>query len=202
MKRITATLSVLALLSSASYVMASDIKEQQYGYGYGDTVTSVAEDAFVICDGCTSDKLSKLPKQFVGIKIIDHGPSDPSYREINVIAVQEQPAEVRHHKPTLIGTVFFKFDSERLLAAEKVELDHVIKKIPAGSNVSISGYTCTIGEKEYNQNLSKRRAKKVAAYLEHKGIKVGVVTGKGECCPKSSTDKRLNRRVEIIEKGE
>ena len=71
------------------------------------------------------------------------------------------------------------------------------------SQVSVTGFTDSVGSDDYNLALSKRRAESVAAYLEGAhGLKTDslTVTGRGKADPVASntTEGRAsNRRVEI-----
>ena len=70
-------------------------------------------------------------------------------------------------------------------------------------SVEIQGHTDNIGTKEYNMDLSQRRANAVAKYLEDKGIARDRLAATGFGFEKpvalNSTDygRSLNRRVEI-----
>lgn len=197
-------------LSGCSVAMADDIRARQYSYGYGDTVKAMDEDAFVVCGDCQLDKLDKLPvRQIVAIKI---NPPEP-------VVTQDQkalfpdvmpPETMQGEKAQAVNacsaqsacldeTVLFKFDSDKLQPSEKAKLNEIVSKVPTGASLTVTGYTCTIGTKEYNKKLSKRRADSVAAYLRGKGVNVSLSEGKGDCCPVSK-DKKLNRRVEVMEK--
>ena len=70
--------------------------------------------------------------------------------------------------------------------------------------VEISGHTDNIGTKEYNKDLSSRRAKAVVNVLTRKGIDPAriITNGYGEEKPIVSNDderdgRELNRRVEF-----
>lgn len=71
-------------------------------------------------------------------------------------------------------------------------------------NVSIGGHTDSVGNENYNKNLSERRAKACLEYLAKKGIDRGRITatGHGETQPiaenSTSAGKEVNRRVEFI----
>ena len=70
-----------------------------------------------------------------------------------------------------------------------------------------AGYTDTSGSYSYNERLSVRRARAVAATLAQDGVPPGamVVTGRGENDLRVPTPKGVrepqNRRVEIVEGG-
>src|SRR5690606_19724 len=59
-----------------------------------------------------------------------------------------------------------------------IELDKLSSLLSSNPNikVEISGHTDNVGEKEYNLNLSKERAKSVYNYLVKKGINTDRLT--------------------------
>ena len=65
-------------------------------------------------------------------------------------------------------TVLFPLNSSRLTSTARMEL----ASIPKGARVRVTGYTCDLGTKAYNLDLSVRRAEAVASYLEERGIMV------------------------------
>lgn len=204
--------ALAAFLSiGCSVATAADVRTKQYSYGYGDTVKGMGEDAFLVCGDCQLDKLNKLPvRQIVAIKM-NPMPVPPQQIQVpphSIVAPHENQHGEKGQTVSsfcnanhgcLDEIVLFKFDSDKLRAGEKSRLDEIISKVPGGASLTVTGYTCTVGTKEYNLKLSKRRADAVTAYLESKGVKVSLTEGKGECCAVAK-DKKLNRRVEVIEK--
>lgn len=110
------------------------------------------------------------------------------------------------------AALLFDFDSAVLSDDAKAVLDERISKYKGRgeltSNVSVIGHTDSIGSEVYNQKLSERRAKAVAAYLEQNTNIADEhidAIGKGESEPKASNKleegRLLNRRVVIILDG-
>ena len=85
-------------------------------------------------------------------------------------------------------TVHFDLNSAALKTQEKKKLDALVTK----EKVSITGYTCDTGQKEYNDKLALRRAKTVQNYLKTDAK----AEGKGKCCYVSD-QKPANRRAEV-----
>jgi OOP family OmpA-OmpF porin len=110
------------------------------------------------------------------------------------------------------AALLFAFDSAVLSDNAKAVLDERIAKYKGRgeltSNVKVIGHTDSTGPEEYNQQLSERRAKSVAEYLEQNtnitDDQIDAV-GKGENEPKASNDtsegRAINRRVIIILEG-
>ena len=71
------------------------------------------------------------------------------------------------------------------------------------NGIDIIGYTDSTGSLQLNQDLSNRRARSVAAYLEGNGVQASRISsyGAGPSQPIASNDtasgRALNRRVEI-----
>ena len=108
-------------------------------------------------------------------------------------------------KVTLAADVFYDFDKAVLKPEGKAKLDELVGKLKAVNlEVIIAiGHTDNIGTKEYNQNLSVRRAEAVKAYLVSKGIEPNRIYTEGKGLTQPIADNRTaegrakNRRVEI-----
>ena len=96
------------------------------------------------------------------------------------------PAEPAFEKITLASEVLFAFDKDVLKDEGKAKLDdEVVGKMKAHPEVElllITGHTDRIGDANYNQKLSERRANQVKKYLVSQGIEENRLhaVGKGE----------------------
>jgi outer membrane protein OmpA-like peptidoglycan-associated protein len=121
--------------------------------------------------------------------------------DIDAIGVRAAPQRV-----ALPNEVLFEFDSDALASGASGALDRVVAAIKARprARVTVEGHTDDVGNAEYNQKLSERRAEAVAAYLAQKGVERGRVTARGlgarrPAAPNDSDENRgKNRRVEIV----
>lgn len=103
------------------------------------------------------------------------------------------------------NTVNFEFDKSDLTSQAKSNLDKMVKVLKTNpkTNISIYGYTDSVGKDEYNVKLSRNRANAVKAYLVSKGIGTKRMTteGMGKADPIASNDtdagRAKNRRVEF-----
>lgn len=115
---------------------------------------------------------------------------------------QDQTAPV---SPTLAApqkaSVLFYFDSTELREGQMAKIEEFIKKIPLNyqGEILIEGYTCDIGEEEYNKNLSLKRANAIADLLREKGYQNTKVIPYGESAyPAQKNPARyLYRKVNI-----
>jgi len=105
--------------------------------------------------------------------------------------------------------VFFDWNSAALSpgASEVIQLSANAYRAGAPVTVQVTGYTDTSGSYRYNERLSVRRARAVAATLAQDGVPPGamVVTGRGQNDLRVPTPDGVrepqNRRVEIVEGG-
>jgi outer membrane protein OmpA-like peptidoglycan-associated protein len=125
--------------------------------------------------------------------------------------LQRQIAEL-NAKPTerglvvTLGDVLFDTDKSTLksgAATNLAKLASFLTQYPDRS-VLIEGHTDSVGNEDYNQALSQRRADAVQVWLMKQGVNVDriVTSGKGEVSPvagnASASGRQLNRRVEVI----
>ena len=101
--------------------------------------------------------------------------------------------------------LYFHQDSERLTDASDALVDDVLAAIETRGafEVAVVGHTDTVGEAEYNYELSVRRAEEVRAILVARGADPAIiqVTSHGEENPLVPTEDEVpeprNRRVEV-----
>ena len=107
----------------------------------------------------------------------------------------------------LPGDLFFDPGQITIKDPAKQSLDKVaaaLKKEYAGKTVRIEGYTdsdpIVHSKWKSNQELSEKRAGAVRDYLVSKGVATSRITivGLGDARPRSTTNKALNRRVEVV----
>ncbi len=91
--------------------------------------------------------------------------------------------------------VYFPLNGSQISNSEKDQINQFINCIK-GKEVKVTGYTCKIGRKFYNDKLAKERALNVAEYLRQEGVVVKEIIGKGQQEYISGVD-HVNRRVEI-----
>lgn len=174
---------------------AEEIRQRPFSYSL-DTAVAKQDDQFVVCSDCPDHKLTLQPvKPMLAMRL-----SEPAKPEAQVMleAKRVQPSTDAIEADKQVATVLFGLDSEGLSRHERLRFDGLLAGLSKRSTFGLKGYTCTIGTDYYNEKLSIRRANYVAGIMKSNGFNVVTVEGKGKCCP-VSTDKRLNRRVEIVE---
>ena len=102
------------------------------------------------------------------------------------------------------GVVLFDFDSATLTPAGEKTLAGYVNILKDGKgNITIVGYTDSIGSEEYNLGLSKRRAESAKAYFAKNGVCPKRITTKGAgetnfvASNETAKGRAQNRRVEI-----
>jgi outer membrane protein OmpA-like peptidoglycan-associated protein len=105
-----------------------------------------------------------------------------------------------------LGDVLFETAKSDLEPAATATLDGLVASLnkEPNSHIVIEGYTDNAGKRDYNRELSQRRADAVMQYLIAHGIAADRLTavGKGESSPVASNatadGRRQNRRVNIV----
>ena len=140
-------------------------------------------------------------------------PAQPTAAAAKKVAEDKDLAAVGKVKTKADNTAVFSFDkpinfqinSDEIEAASAKDIKQAakaLKKYP-NATVRVVGYTDSIGEADYNLDLSKRRAKAVAMELVKDGVPADHVTftGYGDKNPvasnKTSAGRAQNRRVEL-----
>lgn len=109
--------------------------------------------------------------------------------------------------PVVRFVVYFEFNeyglnSRAFSTIDKV-IDHLRRK-PSGLSIEIKGYTDDIGNNQYNNFLSRRRAKMVLEYMNSRGVPSDYMKAKAYGSDDPVANNRdpnqswLNRRAEII----
>jgi len=105
----------------------------------------------------------------------------------------------------VLRNVFFESDSYKLMPSSYTELNYVVRLLLLNTKikVEIGGHTDNTGSKEYNVELSHKRAKEVYNYLKTKGIPEHQLSFKGygfeQPIESNETEagKAKNRRTEL-----
>ncbi len=186
-KPVEATLSLVNLENdSTMYAFKSDGESGEFMMLYPDKAFS----------GLYVEKEGYLPKIYNVEK--------DSLKDIKDMRVNLTPVE--KGEQFVFENVFFDFDKADLKKesiSSLVRLMKFLKENPAVS-ILIEGHTDNIGDDQYNQDLSLRRAQSVQDYLMSQGVSGGKlnVIGLGDKKPLAPNDspanRAKNRRIEIV----
>ena len=105
----------------------------------------------------------------------------------------------------ILRNIFFDFDNARLFEESYPELNKLVQYMKENGSVKIEigGHTDSMGSADYNEALSKTRARNVYDYLISKGIDKNRLSykGYGESQPIATNEteegRALNRRTEF-----
>lgn len=123
-----------------------------------------------------------------------------------VIERDIEMSEAKVGSSFVMRNIYFDFDMAIVKEVSFPSLNRLIKFMQDNQSIKIeiSGHTDSIGDENYNMQLSYRRARAVAQYLTARGITMDrlVVIGHGESRPIASNDdeidgRELNRRIEV-----
>jgi outer membrane protein OmpA-like peptidoglycan-associated protein len=136
---------------------------------------------------------------------LDLRTADSSVAYIRNIEMTSAREMIDSAKSITINNLFFDFDQARLKPESYPELNRLAKflKQNPGRMIEITGHTDSVGTRQYNIDLSLRRAEAVADYLERKGVDPQRLAIRGEGAENplsentSETGRSRNRRVEI-----
>ena len=109
-------------------------------------------------------------------------------------------------KPTVHFIVYFEFNEYGLNSKAFGAIDKVIGRLKRTSefNVEIKGYTDSVGTDQYNNMLSRKRAKMVLDYMNSRGVPTELMKARAYGSDNPVADNSdpnqawLNRRAEII----
>lgn len=115
-------------------------------------------------------------------------------------------ANLDNYKSVSDVSVTFAFDKAVLTPADKQLLDHFAASLSStrGYLLEVTGGTDSIGDAQYNYQLSQRRADAVVNYLAtkynvppHRFYMVGIGKDRQVASDKTATGRAKNRRVEV-----
>lgn len=207
----------IALITpSAEESVAGEILKIPYQYSSDTGVSIMAAETFVLCDCKPAPALAVKPKEipivlkmtepfhFILPAPVKEEPIMPKEEDGSVkMARKEEKGVAQSSVDAASGDdlapviILFGFNEKRIIPDQEGEILKVADRMKrSGGEVKVFGHTCDLGEKDQNDRISRERAESVAVILKEHGVVVAEVVGRGSCCPRS-TDRRLNRRVEI-----
>lgn len=129
-----------------------------------------------------------------------------AYYYVDMFSVQPVKKDYELDQIYVFENLNFDTDGFRILGKAKDQLSDLAAYLEAhpGYTVSIYGHTDDVGAKEYNRELSQKRAQSVATFLMEKGLSKHRILwrGYGDVNPlvnnKTEANRGKNRRVEFV----
>jgi outer membrane protein OmpA-like peptidoglycan-associated protein len=194
----------LFLLANACATMPSRQPTAQSS----DTIILLPDDqgktGAIIVSGTGGDRILSKPRQAVTVTS-GETPPDPFIMPRKEVDSLVGPALAALPKPPVQFILYFKHDTTELTKESLEHLGDVVRTIRerAPADVSVVGHTDTMGTRRYNNRLSLKRARAVAALLKAKGVDLSSleITYHGEDNLLVPTGDQVpeprNRRVEV-----
>lgn len=161
-------------------------------------------------------RAQKITKPVPPVKVVKVKPKPPIKMVMAKPKPKPKPIVKPKPRPKMVTRILtlnetaganFGFDKDDLTNNAKQQLSMFATSVKNSnikpSDVSVIGYTDSIGSENYNQNLSERRANSVANYLSTQGVdrRLMNVSGKGELQPVATNTTKegraQNRRVDV-----
>jgi OmpA-OmpF porin, OOP family len=129
--------------------------------------------------------------------------SDASNR---VSSLSNTVANLDNYRPVVETSVQFGFNKDTLTSKAKAALDQLIAELPNAKHyiVAVEGGADSVGDKNYNYDLSERRASAVIQYLAsmgnvpaHKIFLIGLGKDKPVAPNTTAAGRAKNRRVDV-----
>ncbi|HZQ91136.1 MAG TPA: OmpA family protein [Terriglobales bacterium] len=123
-----------------------------------------------------------------------------------VTSLQNTVANLDNYHPVAETTVHFAFNQANLTKKAEEALDQLASEIPNAPHyiITVEGGADSVGDRDYNYDLSQRRASAVIQYLAgkanvpaHKIYLIGLGEDKPVADNKSSAGRAQNRRVDV-----
>ncbi len=154
-----------------------------------------------------ADEILELEKELEKLEVIKKLGYDPSLMDVDI-------TNTKKFKPgdkIILERIYFDFDSDNIRQESVIELSKLYYFMTSNPDmvVEVAGHTDSRGTDEYNNDLSKRRAKSVQNWLSERSIKAKRVVAKGygeakpiadNLKPDGSDDpdgRQMNRRIEL-----
>jgi len=189
------------------------VSEQIHGYIYQNLNRWLVEDQ-KYSENLAKEGTQPASDEVVQSEIIEEDLEDRSvqetaYREptarIEDQILAEEPSESAQMTRDSIFIIFFKQNSNDLSEKAVEKLDQIFEILITNPNteITLNGYSDSIGPASYNEMISEIRANAVKSYLIGKGIAPPRMTAFGHgskkfiASNKTAEGRQLNRRVEI-----
>ncbi len=119
-------------------------------------------------------------------------------QEVKIDTATAVPTPAKRLRKNL--SVYFESGKHELTDVQKEQIKQLFAQFPDKKNirVKVTGFADDIGNKEFNQSLSEKRASFVARHIEELDIPKEQITYDGQGVVDSNIAKHQKRRVEIV----
>ena len=163
------------------------------------TYIATGGEGFMTIGNFNANKNTRLLESGTNLKKV-------AYYYVDMFAMKPLKSEYKLDEVYVLENLMFDFNGFDLEEKGREQLESLVAYLKAhrGYAISIYGHTDNIGSKEYNKELSQKRAKAVAQFLVKNGLQPNRILwrGYGDLNPlaKNRTDEERgrNRRVEFV----
>lgn len=129
-----------------------------------------------------------------------------AYYYVDMVSLNKLKRDYKLEKVYVFENLLFDTNGYTIADKDEPQIHELIEYLMSHPSytISIYGHTDSIGSKEYNKTLSRKRAQSVAQYLVKKGLKMKRILwhGYGDLRPIEENDtnegRTKNRRVEFV----
>lgn len=189
------------------------VVDQNDDFIEGATVSVVSEDgeqyAFVTNKMGAYDFEAKANKRYVCMASAEGFINNKQFLQTDAILIDTlyyvDFEMIPYNEPVVLEYIFYDFDSANLREESTEELDSLVNLMNEHPeiNIELMAHTDRIGDKEYNYELSERRAESVLSYLVGKGIRRDRLTSKGYGMDVPKTvNKKLTEQFDFLNVGD
>ena len=211
--RIEKELTQVSVRTGSLGIWDKRVSEQIHGYIYQNLNQGLATNQ-KYSENLAEDNIQPRSDEVVQSEIIEEDLEDSSVQEtadkeptarIEDQILAEEPSESAQMTRDSIFMIFFKQNSNDLSENAVEKLDQIFEILITNPNteITLNGYSDSIGPASYNEMISEIRANAVKSYLIGKGIAPSRMTAFGHgskkfiASNKTAEGRQLNRRVEI-----
>jgi len=150
----------------------------------GDAVTIGGTIPDADRDRIISSLKSVLGSQFLFAPIVGGGATEMAMASsaLKSVAGKRNPIEAPNQSAINLPTIYFATNSADVPSSSKALLQQaavLMKQLPAGNVIRVSGFTDSAGNRTANMKLSQRRANAVRRALVHAGVDPAMLSAKG-----------------------
>jgi len=137
---------------------------------------------------------------------VANNPKKISYYFIDMVTLERDEPLFELNETYVFENLFFKVNGYKIIGEGKNELQQLVEHLKTNPdlNISVFGHTDNIGSKNYNKELSQKRAQMVGTFLIKNGLSADRISWKGfgdqspVAANETDSGRKKNRRVEFV----